>query len=788
MFKHYLKIAFRNIRKYALQNIFCILGLATGFVCFCLTSICVHYENTYDTCHRDWQNLWTFDLKNGKSESLRSEFRPFEAYAPAFSDMTLWPEIEMAVPFTRMGGAVGTYRILIVDNSFADMFDLEMVEGDWDFMKNNKKMAISESFAKKYFGDVDPIGKTVNKYAQWFFPEIERFSVGAVIRDFSHSFFKFDIIIFENPDSYRFNSKCEYIFKVKPGTDMEALSRKVSGTMSVGDQFNREYVPVNIRDMHKIVRGDLSELDFDGVTVISTTSLLLIICSIVNFLIFFISSLSDRSHEMGLRVVCGSSALEVSIMLSVYITIVLAIAFAIGTVSAYFLVKPFCAFAGFDIPDSYFLKGSLLFMLIILTVSVILCGILSHLVSGKLLHNSVSDNRKSNLLCQIGIAVQLTFSMFFIFVTVCICNQYAEIFSKDWGFSMKNTASLHIRETYNYNIDCENLTRKILELPMVDDALLDNNLLMGGVNVGYSDGIISLSPESDGIPVCSDGGIRELWKPIYGFSVVQGVLPERRLEGDEIVITNDVARQLGLTDEIGQTVYLNLKNSNSGISAFNDQRSDVNLKQYTIVAVLKEIYFAGPVCRPLPMFFVSDFGGYYGDESILIKYKEGTSKLLTQQLQTLLEDIHVPYSIYYSEDTFKRNLNSTNKLLILMALFSVICMLISVFGVWSVITLSCRKQRREIAIRKTFGARNRDIYSAYLHQYGQILLISAIPAFSFGFLFIDRWREQFQQQAAVYWWIYFLIILGMAVIIGGIVVSGIRKSVHENPYEVIKNE
>ena len=109
MFFHYLRVAIRNIRNYALQNIICILGLAAGFVCFCLTSICVHYENTYDTFHKDWQNIWSFDVSDAdKSESLSSDIRPFQAYIQSFDDMAMWPEVEMVVPFDRWGGAVGT--------------------------------------------------------------------------------------------------------------------------------------------------------------------------------------------------------------------------------------------------------------------------------------------------------------------------------------------------------------------------------------------------------------------------------------------------------------------------------------------------------------------------------------------------------------------------------------------------------------------------------------------------------------------------------------------------------
>ena len=163
MFIHYLTIALRNIKRYALQNTICILGLAAGFVCFCLTSICVHYENTYDTFHKDWQNIWSFNVSDAnKSESLSSDIRPFQAYIQSFDDMARWPEVEMVVPFERWGGASGTKRIIIINESFTRLFNLELVSGDMSFLNDPSLVAISESYAKECFGDENPIGRTID--------------------------------------------------------------------------------------------------------------------------------------------------------------------------------------------------------------------------------------------------------------------------------------------------------------------------------------------------------------------------------------------------------------------------------------------------------------------------------------------------------------------------------------------------------------------------------------------------------------------------------------------------
>ena len=62
MFIHYLKIALRNIRKYALQNTVSILGLAAGFVCLSLSALWIHFEESFDTFHKDADRIFTFSV------------------------------------------------------------------------------------------------------------------------------------------------------------------------------------------------------------------------------------------------------------------------------------------------------------------------------------------------------------------------------------------------------------------------------------------------------------------------------------------------------------------------------------------------------------------------------------------------------------------------------------------------------------------------------------------------------------------------------------------------------
>ena len=687
------------------------------------------------------------------------------------------------VPFDRWGGAGGTKRIIVINESFTRLFNLELVSGDMNFLNDPNLVAISESYAKECFGDENPIGKAIDDIGnnRWFYENGNHF-VGAVIKDWKHSFLKFDMLVCEESQGSRhFGDIIDVLVKVKPGADLNALADKVSSSiLEYNSHYKREYVPVNISGIHKILRGDLLEMSTDSVSIISWTSLLLIICSIINYLIFFLNSLSDRRHEMGLRVVHGSTPRELTAMLSVNILVVLAMAYVIGMAAVQFLTKPFCDYAGFDLPESYFIKGSLLFMFIILVLSLILCTALSHLVSRRLLHESVVNKRSSNVLSQVSVAVQLAFSIFFIFSTVCISHQYRDIFKKDWGLAIRNRALLEAGMNYVYDengeyrtLNTSGLVDRIKGLPMVEEVIADGNLLMGGINVGLSDGYLSLDPEDEGVAACTDGGLSEPWRPIYGFTVVQGELPQRRLARDEIVITADVARQLGLEDAVGKTLYFHTR-WNAGYT--------YRPREFKVIAVLKEMYFAGPLKKPLPFFFIDSSSTY---ATLYIQYKEGTRDLLEKEI----DNMELSGRLLFSENTFlEQRVESTVKLFPLMLIFSAVCILISVSGVWSVVILSCRKRRREIAIRKTFGAKTWEVFSLFLRQYGIILAVASVPAFTLGFLFINHWRGQFQQQAVVSWWIYALVLAGMAALIYLVVVCSVLRTARETPAEVIKSE
>jgi ABC-type antimicrobial peptide transport system permease subunit len=116
-----------------------------------------------------------------------------------------------------------------------------------------------------------------------------------------------------------------------------------------------------------------------------------------------------------------------------------------------------------------------------------------------------------------------------------------------------------------------------------------------------------------------------------------------------------------------------------------------------------------------------------------------------------------------------------------------VCIIISVFGVFSLISLSCEERRKEIAIRKINGATMKDILAMFFKTYFSLLIIGAIIAFPIGYYIMKQWIEKYVKQTDISAWIYLSIIFIMAFVIVLCVGWRVYKASVENPAEVIKN-
>ena len=160
--------------------------------------------------------------------------------------------------------------------------------------------------------------------------------------------------------------------------------------------------------------------------------------------------------------------------------------------------------------------------------------------------------------------------------------------------------------------------------------------------------------------------------------------------------------------------------------------------------------------------------------------------MLKKKLEKLRQDGHLPYADFDScIDRYSGTLKSENNLQTLLSITTGVCILIALFGVWSMIMLTCEQRRKEIAVRKVFGATTKDILDMFFLEYMSLQGVAALVAFPVGYACMKPWLEQYVVQTSIPWWIYVGIFMAVALLVALCVGWRVWKTAKAHPADEI---
>ena len=604
MLLHYFKIALRNLRKYPTQTVISVLGLAAGFVCLSLSALWMRYENTYDTMHEDYERIYTFmdpmftestgdtwhdnrlRARVGLYEKLRDEYPEVEAvaYCTHFASPKIVNGIEA--------------KALQVDSAFIRVFSLPLVDGDYDFLTNDKEVAITEEFAQRLFpNETDIIGNKVS-FSYGLISE-----VGAVIKNYGeHSIFQFDIVHTGRFYLDKGNFISMYA-KIYEAANIDSLTARVDRFAEWNGNADHT-VTIPLPEAHK-VGGNFLSLSYEHLRVFFACSLLMVLCALINYLVLYLIRLRGREREMSLRIVNGSTVGGLMAMFLIEVGIVLLSAMAFGMLGTEWLHRPFAHFANIQMDYGYIMNRALWIMLAIVAACLVICIVPIAVVRNRTL---TGRNRRGDTFRKVSSLVQLIVSLTFIFCTVVMLRQIVFLKNTDWGFNIKGRAQLHVsalKDSNNPYVYAESnnagmatlekryeIAARLREMPMVTSAIERTKDL--GANAHYTMGSrMGLSPEDCNVLYYFYMGVWDIGNPAHGFTVLEGTLPrEAEWQPNEMVITESVRKALGLEEALGHTVH-----------SLHKWPRNSDRSEFTVVAVIKDLYFESITQDPMPLIF-----------------------------------------------------------------------------------------------------------------------------------------------------------------------------------------
>ena len=146
------------------------------------------------------------------------------------------------------------------------------------------------------------------------------------------------------------------------------------------------------------------------------------------------------------------------------------------------------------------------------------------------------------------------------------------------------------------------------------------------------------------------------------------------------------------------------------------------------------------------------------------------------------------FDIYNEEETYNAYLRAEDMLTRLLTFASVVCVFIAIFGIYSLVTLTCEQRRKEIAIRKVNGATVKNILLMFFREYLVMLVIAAIVAFPVTYAIVKQWIEGYIRQMDISIWPFLLVFVGLLVVVVASIFYRVWKAANENPANVVKSE
>ena len=790
MLLHYLSLAWQQLEKYRLQSLVSVVSLAIGFACFALASMWIKYETTYDAFHKDADRMYC--LINGKHWMIASQY--------CDSVVKYCHEVETATAFTdgyywdlrQNDSLLADIVCTSCDSSFLEMFNIRILAGTDGFLHNNKEVAINRLTAERLWPGKDPLGQEFTLDAGTE-ASIVPYTVTAVVDGWEdeHSCLHFDLLVNntskKNHNPFKgydipYSPSFEHVLRLSPHANVDDINARLDSLDFFGNSKKEPSQANTLKLMpidqlrHTLYQAGMS-VKLNHLYLFALAGSLLILCGLLNYLTMFINRLFIRQREIALRTVFGATKKDLILQFLIEYGLVLFIAFLLGIFVIDAVREPFCQMAELPKDIEFVYREGSIYMLWVGGVSLLISLPVIGFFRRQALHNSIQS--QVGLFCysnfrKLSVCIQMCISILFIFCTVLFQKQIHTLRNDDFGFERNNIGLI---QTYDLTEDeIETFASYLRQQPEVVKVIRRRNSLFPNGEIemisigGYLVSEQKMLKETIGLQYFED---KEFALPeFYGLRLLQGHFLSEEDDPMAIVVNESVVKEFGWDDPIGKKIEFS---------------SDVVLH---VVGVMKDFHNMGPLRKPNSTFICKEVTwerSYNPGTEFIFKYQGEEWKNLKKKYEEYVKR-YEGGDFYFtdSEEEFDTYLESELNLQKLLSITTIVCILIALFGVWSMIMLTCEQRRKEIAVRKVFGATTKDILDMFFLEYMSLQGVAALVAFPVGYACMKPWLEQYVVQTSIPWWIYVGIFMAVALLVALCVGWRVWKTANARPAEEIK--
>lgn len=808
MLLHYLKVAVRQLLKYRMQNLISIVGLGVCLFCF---SICLYVGRfilSTDTCFENRDRIVELHLESASGDIFAGTPAPL---LPRLRQMQ-WDEVEALTYVVYPGER--TFRIeakagefypfaplmcLETDTCFRQVFDVAVVAGTWQAaVRTPNAVVLSESVARRIFGDnlSDAIGKQLETTLKLPFSQKRGgviYTVQAVMADLprnnSLNFMRpIDMLVLNDSDGLL---QWEGNAEMTGGSTYALLRRGGSARQDLEESFRRAGVKYNLYNQeYEISVWPLSK-GFWKYSVASymlgvalALGVLVLVVGLLNFFYFQIGSFLNRSREYSLRRVLGGNGRQLLVQLFVQAALVVLLAFLL-TFCFIEVLTPLLRFSLMEWAmevDTAVLRGQCAqYLLGVLALSLLVCAFTVMRARRAAIQTGLRGQgvRTRHRMRTLMLGVQYFICWIFITLAAALYLQADKTTSALFGTlthrEKADILSISLDYSFLKNADKLALVERMKQHAGVADCLLADIDYTRGV----SGNMLFTAPPDDENKREINVNLLSVPQNFFDFMripLVQGRAPENNGE--------IVADRLFEDDVLAER-----RESLIGITLYDYRGS------YTVSGVCAPLvanvyrtgnapgFFRGFAFLPL------DSDNYVGH--CYLKCHLGQADEVRRYVAGLLAEI-LPYTVTPEVGTLLGDVEEMqgieSKLKGVVLFLAVVCVILTLLGVYAAITLDTERRRKEVAIRKVNGAGLRHIFLLFARTYLWTLGITFLLALPLLFFLLRQWSQMyavFFNDGPLFW---LGILLVVVLVTAFTVVSRILQIARVNPAEIIKTE
>lgn len=797
MIRNYLKIAFRNLWGHKAFTFINTAGLSIGMTACLLIFLYVHFELSYDSFNQKGGRIYRLvtDVKT-PTETIHADITS----APMATNIKLdFPQVQKVTRILFNGLLVqnGSRKfqednLMFADSSLFSIFTLPFVEGNpAKALTAPFEIVLSQTDARKYFGNSDPLGQTVTLEGT------NVATITGVMKDMpENSQFHTDIILSMstlldtlNPGmGEQWSNFGFYTYLLlAPDADPKQLQAKFPSFLkkhidNSGGQGKMSYdlflEPLKSVYLHS-KRGSPESGNLADIYIFSIIGIFILVIACINFVNLTTARSSERAREVGVRKVVGAARNQLTLQFLGESVLISLFSLIIAVILSSLLLPLFNQLAGKAVLDNLFHHGSYLFLMFLFALAVgLMAGIypavfLSGFRPVSVLKGNFFSGLKGIALRKSLVVAQFTISIVLIAGTLIISRQLQFMRSQPLGFRKDQMLVIDFHGDQQVQAKFNRIKSELWNIP----------------------GVLSVSGSAS----------------LPGLSVNQAAFTELQLPNGTMQSSNmnlystdfDFIKQYQLQMIAGRGFSLNFPADSTHSLIINEAAvkslgylhpQDIVGKKFTqwgregqIIGVVKDFNYRSlkDEVQPLAMRIAPDNGRFYslnisssGVPATIKKIQDKWTQLAAQR----------PFDYFFVDEAFNKQYRSDERFGQLFLYFAILAIFISCMGLLGLAAYSTLQRTKEIGVRKVLGASVSGVAALLSRDFIKLVLIAIVVAVPVAWWVMSKWLQGFAYRMPISW-VTFLIasLLAIFVALATVSVQAVRAAM-TNPVNSLHME